>query len=130
MLLQTTLSLSAAAALITIWHMVRIGRVRMAEKIMVGDGGSDALLRRMRAQANFLENTPFVLILVAAIELTGRGGTWLAVVGALFMLGRVLHAFGMDNAKPNALRMIGTVIAMLTLLGLGVVAVLLSVGQF
>jgi hypothetical protein len=36
----------------------------------------------------------------------------------------------MDNAKPNALRMIGTLIAMLTLLGLGVVAVLLSVGQF
>ncbi len=130
MLLQTTLSLAAAAALITIWHMVRIGRVRMAEKIMVGDGGSDALLRRMRAQANFLENTPFVLILVAAIEMTGKGGTWLAVVGALFMLGRVLHAFGMDNARPNALRMIGTLIAMLTLLGLGVVAVLLSLGQF
>lgn len=130
MLLQTTLSLAAAAALITIWHMVRIGRVRMAEKITIGDGGSDALLRRMRAQANFLENTPFVLILVAAIEMTGKGGTWLAIVGALFMLGRVLHAFGMDNAKPNALRMIGTLIAMLTLLGLGVVAVLLSVGQF
>lgn len=130
MLLQTTLSLAAAAALITIWHMVRIGRVRMAEKIMVGDGGSDALLRRMRAQANFLENTPFVLILVAAIEMTGKGGTWLAVIGALFMLGRVLHAFGMDNAKPNALRMIGTLIAMLTLLGLSVVAVLLSLGRF
>lgn len=130
MLLQSTLSLSAAAALITIWHMIRIGRVRMSEKIMVGDGGSDALLRRMRAQANFLENTPFVLILVAAIEMTGKGGTWLAIVGAAFMLGRVLHAFGMDNAKPNALRMIGTVIAMLTLLGLAVVAVLLSVGRF
>lgn len=130
MILQSTLSLSAAAALITIWHMIRIGRVRMSEKIMVGDGGSEPLLRRMRAQANFLENTPFVLILIAAIELTGKGGTWLAIVGAVFMIGRVLHAFGMDNAKPNALRMIGTLIAMLTLLGLGVVAVLLSIGRF
>ena len=130
MLLQSTLTLSAAAALITIWHMIRIGRVRMSEKIMLGDGGNEALQRRMRAQANFLENTPFVLILIAAIEMTGKGGTWLAIVGAVFMLGRVLHAFGMDNPKPNPLRMIGTLIAMLTLLGLAVVAVLLSLGRF
>jgi uncharacterized membrane protein YecN with MAPEG domain len=128
MILQTTLSLAAAAALITIWHMIRIGRVRVAEKIMHGDGGNPALIRRMRAQANFGENTPYALILVAAIELTGKGGTWLAVVGALFMLGRVLHAIGMDNAEANALRGIGTGIAMLTLLGLGVVAVLIALG--
>ncbi len=130
MLLQSTLSLSAAAALITIWHMIRIGRVRMTEKIMVGDGGNQTLQRRMRAQANFIENTPFVLILIAAIEMTGKGGAWLAIVGALFMLGRVLHAFGMDIPKPNALRMIGTLIAMLTLLGLAIVAVLISLGRF
>jgi uncharacterized protein len=130
MILQTTLSLAAAAALITIWHMMRIGRVRMNEKIVHGDGGNPALSRRMRAQANFGENTPFVLILIAAIELTGKGGTWLAIVGALFMLGRVLHALGMDKAEPNPLRMIGTFAAMLTLLGLGVVAVLISLGRF
>jgi uncharacterized membrane protein YecN with MAPEG domain len=128
MILQTTLSLAAAAALITIWHMIRIGRVRVAEKIMHGDGGNPALIRRMRAQANFGENTPYALILVAAIELTGKGGTWLAVVGALFMLGRVLHAIGMDNTEANALRGIGTGIAMLTLVGLGVVAVLIALG--
>jgi uncharacterized protein len=130
MILQTTLSLAAAAALITIWHMMRIGRVRMNEKILHGDGGNPVLSRRMRAQANFGENTPFALILIAAIELTGKGGTWLAVVGALFMLGRVLHALGMDKAEPNPLRMIGTFAAMLTLLGLGVVAVLIALGRF
>jgi uncharacterized membrane protein YecN with MAPEG domain len=130
MILQTTLSLAAAAALITIWHMVRIGRLRMAEKVMHGDGGNVPLMRRMRAQANFVENTPFVLILVGVIEASGRGGIWLAVVGALFMLGRVLHALGMDSAEANALRGIGTMLAMLTLLGLGVVAVLIALGRF
>ncbi|MCB2048762.1 MAG: MAPEG family protein [Novosphingobium sp.] len=130
MILQTTLSLAAAAAIITVWHMMRIGRLRMSEKVMHGDGGNAALLRRMRAQANFGENTPFVLILVAAIELTGKGGVWLAVVGALFMLGRVMHALGMDNAEPNMLRGIGTGIAMLTLLGLAVIAVLIALGRF
>jgi uncharacterized membrane protein YecN with MAPEG domain len=130
MILQTTLSLAAAAALITIWHMIRIGRVRMAEKVMHGDGGNAPLMRRMRAQANFVENTSFVLILVGVIEASGRGGIWLAVVGALFMLGRVLHALGMDSAEANALRGIGTMLAMLTLLGLGVVAVLIALGRF
>lgn len=130
MILQTTLSLAAAAALITIWHMIRIGRVRMAEKVMHGDGGNAPLMRRMRAQANFVENTPFVLILVGVIEASGRGGIWLAVVGALFMLGRVLHALGMDSAEANAMRGIGTLLAMLTLLGLGVVAVLIALGLF
>jgi uncharacterized membrane protein YecN with MAPEG domain len=130
MILQTTLSLAAAAALITIWHMVRIGRLRMAEKVMHGDGGNAPLMRRMRAQANFGENTPFVLILVGVIEASGKGGIWLAVVGALFMLGRVLHALGMDSVEANALRGIGTMLAMLTLLGLGVVAVLIALGRF
>lgn len=130
MILQTTLSLAAAAALITIWHMVRIGRLRMAEKVMHGDGGNAPLMRRMRAQANFVENTPFVLILVGVIEASGKGGIWLAVAGALFMLGRVLHALGMDSVEANALRGIGTILAMLTLLGLGVVAVLIALGRF
>ena len=71
-----------------------------------------------------------MLILIAAIELSGKGGTWLAIVGALFMLGRVIHAFGMDSAEPNMLRGIGTMLALLTLLGLGVVAVLIALGRF
>jgi len=97
---------------------------------MHGDGGNETLIRRMRAQANFGENTPYVLILVAAIELTQKGGTWLAIVGAVFMLGRVIHAIGMDNTEVNLMRAAGTLIAMLTLLGLGIVAVLIALGQF
>ena len=126
MILQTTLTLTAAAAIITLWHMIRIGRLRHSQKVIHGDGGNEALLRRMRAQANFVENTPFVLILIAAIEMTGKGGTWLAVVGAVFMLGRVAHAIGMDAPGAHIGRMAGTLIAMLTLLGLAVVAVLIS----
>lgn len=130
MILQTTLSLAAAAALINIWHMIRIGKLRASSKVLHGDGGNAALTRRMRAQANFIENAPLVLILVGAIEMTGKGGTWLAIVGALYMLGRVAHAIGMDVDKAHPGRVIGTLLAMLTLLGLGVVAVLIALGRF
>lgn len=130
MILQTTLSLAAAAAIINLWQMVRIVQLRMKLKVLHGDGGHPLLMQRMRAQANFIENTPIVLILVAAIEMTGKGGTWLAAAGSVFMLGRVLHVFGMDRTDPNALRGAGVGITLLTLLGLSAVAVLIALGRF
>lgn len=74
MILQTTLSLAAAAAMINLWLALRTVQRRSAIRALHGDGGDGLLLRRMRAQANFVENTPFVLILIGAIELSGRGG--------------------------------------------------------
>ena len=127
-LLPITLATAAAAAILNIWLMARIGAVRRAEKIFVGDEASEPLIRRMRAQANFVENAPFVLILIAAIELSGKGDPWLAYVAGLFIVGRIGHAFGMDGGALSKGRMIGTIISMLTLLGLGVTAALLAAG--
>jgi uncharacterized protein len=130
MLLPTTLSLAGAAAIINLWLSMRIGSLRVAGKVLYGDGGNQMLMRRMRAQANFIENTPLVLILIAAIELAGEGGTWLAVVGAIYMLGRVAHLLGMDGGALHRARTVGALVTMLTLLGLAVVAVLIALGRF
>jgi len=130
MILQTTLSLAAAALIINLWHVMRIGRLRASEKIIHGDGGNQLLMQRMRAQSNFVENVPLVLIMIAVIELTEKGGTWLAIVGAVFILSRISHLLGMDNPGGNALRAIGTTVTMLTQLGLAVVAVLIAFGLF
>lgn len=127
-MLGVTLSTAAAAAILNIWLMLRIGAVRSAEKISVGDEDNENLIRRMRAQANFVENAPFVLILIGAIELSGRGEPWLAWVAGLFIIGRVAHAFGMDGGSLGVGRMIGTLVSMLTLLGLAVVAALIAAG--
>lgn len=127
-LLSVTLSSAAAAAILNIWLMLRIGAVRQAEKISVGDEDNENLIRRMRAQANFVENAPFVLILIAAIELSGRGEPWLAWVAGAFIIGRVAHAFGMDGGSMQIGRMIGTLVSMLTLLGLAIVAALIAAG--
>ena len=127
-LLSVTLSSAAAAAILNIWLMLRIGAVRQAEKISVGDEDNENLIRRMRAQANFVENAPFVLILIGAIELSGRGEPWLAWVAGAFIIGRVAHAFGMDGGSMQIGRMIGTLVSMLTLLGLAIVAALIAAG--
>ena len=127
MLLPTTLCMAAAAAVLNVWLSMRIGKVRMAEKVFVGDGGNEAVVRRMRAQANFIENTPLTLLLVAAIEIAGKGGAWIAPVAAVFILGRVAHAIGMDGNLRIG-RPLGAATAMSIQLGLAVVAVLATLG--
>jgi uncharacterized membrane protein YecN with MAPEG domain len=127
-ILPVTLSAVAAAAIINIWLSIRVGQMRGKLKVIHGDDAGGPLTRRMRAQLNFVENTPFVLALIAAIELTGRGEPWLAYVAGIYMLGRVAHGIGMDGEGPTKPRMIGVLITMLTLLGLAVVALLILTG--
>jgi uncharacterized protein len=129
MILPTTLCLTAAAAIVNIWLAMRCGKVRSTEKIGIGDGGNDLLVRRMRAHANFIEQTPLTLLLIALVELAGKGGVWLAPAGALFIIGRVAHGIGMDG-NFNAGRPIGMLTSMLFQLALVVVAVLTALGKF
>lgn len=128
LVLPVTLAAAAAAAVLNIWLGIRIGAVRTALKISIGDGGSEALQRRMRAQLNYVENTGFVLVLLAGIELAGTGGAWLAYVAGVYFLGRIAHGFGMDGGKWGMGRTIGTVVTMLVQLGLVVVAALTAAG--
>ncbi|MDP5280456.1 MAPEG family protein [Sphingomonas sp. DG1-23] len=122
--LPVALVTAGAAALLNFWLGLRVSRLRMSEKILVGDGGNVRLIARMRAQLNFAEYAPLVLILIALIELAGGTRTWLWAVAASFIVGRVLHAFGMDGWLPG--RTIGIAITMLTMLGLAGYAVYLG----
>lgn len=126
MYLPISLAAAGAAALINIWLSIRIGAVRTAKKVSVGDGGDEHLIRRMRAQANFIENAPIVLILITAIEAARPTNMVLAIVAGLFILARVAHGLGMDGGAFKAGRMAGTLITMLTLLGLGVWAIAIA----
>lgn len=119
-MLPISLTIAAGAALLNIWLATRVGRVRTKEKIFVGDGGNELVIRRMRAHANYVENTAFVLILLALVELGLGSSLWLWGAGALYLVGRILHALGMDGMMWG--RMAGTIITMLTQLGLAVTA--------
>ncbi|WOK35235.1 MAPEG family protein [Sphingomonas sp. C3-2] len=121
MILPITLTIAGAAALINLWLGIRVGQVRTAAGVSIGDGGNPHLIARMRAHANFTEYTPFVLILIGLIEYAQGTSLWLWAVGGVYLLGRVLHPFGMDGLKPA--RMAGTMITMLALLGLGLYAI-------
>lgn len=127
-ILPIALTTAGAAALVNMWLGMRIGRVRQAEKISIGDGGNLRLIARMRAQLNFAEYVPLVLILIGLIELSSGSQLWLWIVSVLFILGRVLHGFGMDGWMPG--RMIGTMTTMLTMVGLGIYAAIIPYHLF
>lgn len=130
MILQTTICLTAAAAVLNFWLGMRIGQLRHSLKVSVGDGGQEPIIRRMRAQANFNENAPITLLLFALVEMTGKGGAWLAPLGAVFLIGRIAHAYGMESDTGfRAGRPIGVLTAMLTQLVLIVVGVLIALGR-
>lgn len=120
-ILPISMTFAAVAALINLWLMIRCGRVRTTEKVMVGDGGNEAVIRRMRAHSNYVESTAFVLILLVLMELAVGPMTWLWAVGGVYFAGRIAHAIGMDGAM-NA-RFAGTLITLLTQLGLAVMAI-------
>lgn len=127
MILPITLTITGAAALLNIWLARRVGQMRLTHKVSIGDGGNEALIARMRAQANFIEYTPFVLILIGLIELAEGSQLWLWIVGVVYIIGRIAHGFGMDRPSPDPLRLrtIGIILTALILFGLAVYAIVL-----
>ncbi len=124
-MLPVTLMLAGALTLINLWLAFRVGQMRGREKVSFGDGGNDRVLRRMRAHANFVEYAPFFLALVGPLEFSVGTSVWLWAASALFLVGRVLHPFGMDGLAKG--REVGTGLTFLLMLMLAIWAIALPI---
>ena len=102
------------AALLTILmfaltHLVI--RARGKAKVGLGDGGNTQLLEAMRRQANFVENVPLALLLMAFAEAGGAGAMVLNIAGIALVLARLVHPFGIKSDKPaHPARIAGAVV--------------------
>ena len=121
-MVNVTLAFAAVAALVNLWLGLRCGQVRTSAKISHGDGGNLLLARRMRAQLNFAENAPMVLILTLVCELAGVPALWLAITSVVFIGARISHAIGMDAEQGGAPRVGGVALTMLITIVLAVLA--------
>src|SRR3546814_19191148 len=99
-ILPVTLVTAGGAALINAWLALRVGLGRRAAAVSIGDGGNLALATRMRAQANFVENAPFIVILIGLIEFAQGSSIWLWVVSDLPDRARPARA-GDGRAAPR-----------------------------
>ncbi len=121
MLYITTLT-AAALSLLCVMMALKVIGIRRRDKISVGDGGSDELLRAMRAQANLLEYAPLTLILLACAELNGVHWIILVLLAMVFVAGRILHPVGIKDANaPGKARVLGMILTLNVMLALSVI---------
>lgn len=113
------------ASLIAVLYLaltVYVGAGRMKFGTGLGDGGHEGLNRRIRMHANLAENAPLLLILLGMTEMTGAYPLMVRIVGAVFVLCRCSHAYGLSMAfgpGRNPFRAIGaggTFLCMIVLL--------------
>lgn len=85
--LPISLAFAGVFALFNLWLAYRCVRIRLSGPGGVGDLGIPVLQARMRAHANFVEYTPFVLILMALLEYSGGSTELLKGVGIVLFAG-------------------------------------------
>lgn len=126
--LPITLGTAAALGAINLWLALRIVRMRVKGDVLIGDGDDDLLAGRMRAHANLVEYAPFVLVLLALIELARGSGVALGLTALIFVIARIAHPMGMDLRRSNLPRAGGAILTWLVLAFLVGWAALIAVG--
>jgi len=122
----TAVALGAFQAILMTW--VAQGRFRAA--VGLGDGGDQALLRRIRMHANLAENAPIFLILLGLNELTGQRGVAVAVIAGAFVFFRLAHAVGLSRTGGASIpRIVGAAGTALAILSLAVLLALSLLGR-
>ncbi|MGB3179713.1 MAG: MAPEG family protein [Albidovulum sp.] len=93
--------------MIVLQMLVVIARAR--HDTLFGDGGKMEVMLPMRRHGNFIETVPIALIAMALAETQGLGAPWLHGAGALLLVSRLIHPFGLTVSKAAlALRVAGT----------------------
>lgn len=108
-------ALPLAAIFLVLW--MRVSAIRSSTGISFGDGGNALLLQRVRQHGNFIEWVPLVLILMMLAEGMGAPALYLHISGALLLIGRIAHPFGLTPGNAgHPLRYVGNGTNILALL--------------
>src|SRR5215831_18627971 len=74
---------------------VIVNRVR--SKVDAGDGGVGKLAQAIRAHANFAEQAPLALIVIALAEMLGTRPLGVQILGVALVLARLASAIGLNR---------------------------------
>jgi uncharacterized membrane protein YecN with MAPEG domain len=81
---------------------VRVSSHRRASAVGLGIGSSPALEKAVRAHGNHIENAPLFLLLLLILALGGLLPIWLHLLGLVFTVGRILHAWGLSQSAGTS----------------------------
>jgi uncharacterized protein len=82
---------------------LRVVLLRRRNRAAFGDGGNVALRSAIRAHAHFAEYVPIIALMAAVLEMSGSPAIQIHGLMGTFLIGRMLHPFGMQ-AKPGTLQ--------------------------
>lgn len=118
MIIPVTAVFAAVTAFLMLFLAWRVTTFRRKFKAGMGDGGDHDFEVAIRAHGNLVEYAPIALILMAIGELNGVSAVNVYAVGMLFVVGRLLHAWGFIKSRGGyALsRMIGVLFTWLSIL--------------
>ena len=120
MLLVTSIIVSVLTIIFVRLSLAVIG-LRRKNKVGLGNGGHDDLERAIRAQGNFAEYVPFGVILLACLELNGAPWWLVAIPGISLIVGRLIHARGINMPPPDfSQRVLGMKLTFGTLITLAI----------
>ncbi|MDR7194129.1 MAPEG family protein [Luteimonas terrae] len=98
---------------------IRVVMHRNVHKIGIGTGGDEALSRKVRVHANFVEYVPLGLLLLALLELAAINTALLWTFGIALLVARVLHAIGLGGSAGYSFgRATGALLTFATLLAM------------
>ena len=118
MLLVTSI-IAAALTIIFIKLSFAVIGLRRKNKVGLGSGGHEDLERAIRTQGNFAEYVPIGIILIACLELNGAPWWLAAIPGVSLIIGRLIHATGMNTPPPDfSKRVLGMKFTFFTLIAL------------
>ena len=125
--LEITAIYAALLGLLFFFLSFMVTKHRWRASVSLGDGNDAGLGQAIRAQANFAEYVPMILILLGLAEVFSASNGLMHGLGGGLLLGRVLHAYGMS--QPRAMHITRKLGMVLTWSSLLVVSVYLLVKQ-
>jgi uncharacterized membrane protein YecN with MAPEG domain len=106
---------------------VIVNRVR--NKVDAGDGGVAIMAQAIRAHANFAEQAPMAVIVIAFAEAAGMHPLFVNILGGALVVARLASAYALNRSLTvTPLRQVGAVLTGLVVAAASIAILLAAVG--
>lgn len=127
---MTTALYAALLALMFVVLSIKVIGKRRQFQVGIGTNGEALLERAVRVHANFAEYVPLALVLMFLAEYSGLAPLYLHILGLTLLLGRLSHAYGVQQLKePLKFRVFGMLLTFSVLLLSAIAILLLYLGK-
>ena len=108
---------SGLLILVLVVLSIRVVMTRRRQRVILGDGGDEVMIVAARRFGNAAEYTPVAIGALILLALVGWQAWVIHLIGAVFLLGRVIHPLGLAFGKgPPPARVVGMALTWLPLL--------------